>query len=152
MNKQILTEHYQRNFDMLVKRAANRVGSFWAEDVVQSSFERALKYLDSFNPDIKPFEAWFTTIFNNTCKDYRKINAGHFVEVEEEHWIDEDPIKIDDLLKEFNRATKSVNPNHRQVLYCSLILGYKDKQTAAITGESIFNVRQIRARFKAKEA
>jgi RNA polymerase sigma factor (sigma-70 family) len=68
--KESLTEFYKENYkSFLVKAKRILRDHHYAEDCVQESFERALKYLDSFQQEGN-LEFWFNRVFMNTVKDY----------------------------------------------------------------------------------
>lgn len=68
--KSTLTEFYKENYkSFLVKARRVLKDHHYAEDCVQESFENALKYLDSFQPEGN-LEHWFNRVFMNTVKDY----------------------------------------------------------------------------------
>jgi RNA polymerase sigma-70 factor (ECF subfamily) len=83
----LINKFYMSERRRLVKIVANRAGSKEnAEDVVQTAFERALRYRRSFDPTQKVFEAWFVTILNNALRDFKADERllGMGVEYKEE--------------------------------------------------------------------
>lgn len=87
---------YAANFDKLVKRANSRCGNFHdAEDIVQTAFERSLKYVRACNGDI---DKWFSGILNNAIRDHQNmIKLGPVTKPLEEHMEDIEPIIPDDI-------------------------------------------------------
>ena len=86
--REVLTEHYAKNFDELVKRYDRRAGGVMnAEDVVQEGYYRALKYCHSYDPDIKPLDEWLGTILNNVLKDQYR-NESPCTQPEEEEYTE----------------------------------------------------------------
>lgn len=85
--KKMIEEFYLRERRRLVKVVSNRAGGVEnAEDVVQTAFERALRYRRSFDPNHKEFEGWFVTILNNALRDFKADERllGMSVEYKEE--------------------------------------------------------------------
>ncbi len=71
-----IEQHYKDHHKRLFKRMGFRAGEEWSgEDVVQTAYERALKYSRSFNGE--DFDRWFNTILNNTLREYKNIQKGH---------------------------------------------------------------------------
>jgi len=72
----LIEEHFKKHYTRLVKRMSFRAGEQWSgEDVVQTAYERALRYSRSFNGD--NFDKWFNTILNNALKEFKNIQKGH---------------------------------------------------------------------------
>jgi len=82
---------YFENYDQLVKRMSSRCGSpFDAEDIVQTAFERALKYAHSCNGSM---DRWFQTILSNVLKAHQNaVRLGPVTKPIEEHLDDIEPI------------------------------------------------------------
>lgn len=71
-----IKEHYKANHKRLFKRMGFRAGEEWSgQDVVQTGYERALKYSRSFNGE--DLDRWINTIMNNTLREYKNIQKGH---------------------------------------------------------------------------
>ena len=87
---------YAVNFDKLVKRINSRCGNYHdAEDIVQTAFERALKYVESCDTDL---ERWFSVILSNVLKKHQAvIRLGPVTKPLEEHLEDIEPIIPDDI-------------------------------------------------------
>lgn len=72
----LIEKHYVAHHKRLMKRMGFRAGEEWSgQDVVQTAYERALKYFRSFKGD--DFDKWFNTILNNTLREYKNIQKGH---------------------------------------------------------------------------
>jgi|SRR6201986_4107382 len=82
---------YSENYDQLVKRMGSRCGNpSDAEDIVQTAFERAIKYRNSCNGYM---EGWFSTILSNVLRDYQNtIRLGPVTKPIEESQDDLEPI------------------------------------------------------------
>lgn len=77
MNTQFIEEHYKNNRKKLVKRMFFRTGGneAAAEDIVQSSYELAIRYMASFRGE--NFDVWFNTIMFNTLRKYQNEEKGY---------------------------------------------------------------------------
>lgn len=78
-----IREHYEQNFNNLVKKLSFRAGTQWdAEDAIHDAYERALKYFPSFNPAKSAFTVWFSRILVNALKDQFSKNMGRSNDLE----------------------------------------------------------------------
>ena len=77
MNVPAIEKHYILNKDRLIKRTSFRIGGNFhgAEDIVQTAYERAIRYINSFDGDV--FDKWFNTILNNSLREYQNIERGY---------------------------------------------------------------------------
>lgn len=99
LGKLELETFYAENFGQLVKRTASRCGSpFDAEDIVQTAFEKALKYGATYTEGTH-LDRWFSVILNNTLRDHQSaIRLGPVTKPLEEHLDDIEPIIPNDIL------------------------------------------------------
>ena len=82
-----ITKYYDSNYKRMVKIAYNITKqSCDAEDIVQESFSRALKYYNSFNSEISTLHQWVNGIFSRCVKDFQRdaMLQGMSVEIKEE--------------------------------------------------------------------
>lgn len=73
---QLIENHYNQNRNKLLKRLTFRTGgdSHKAEDILQESYLRALKY---YNEDrVEEFDKWFSTIVNSAYNDIMRDDIG----------------------------------------------------------------------------
>jgi RNA polymerase sigma factor (sigma-70 family) len=96
--KQLLSDYYQLEKESLTKKISRKMFDLQdTEDVLHDAFEKALRYLDTYD-GTQGFAAWFGVILNNCVKDYRteflnnKIGMSH-KDVEE---IGDDQFAIED--------------------------------------------------------
>ena len=69
----LLEAHYRENFDRMVKMLSRKAGQQAnAQDVVQDGYVRALEYSGTFD-DSLDFGDWMNTIFQNSLKDFLKV-------------------------------------------------------------------------------
>ena len=91
-NLEAIEEFYKENFNKLVIRCKGKVGVDYAEDVVQETFYRALRYHHSFNPDRHDIGAWIARIMgncvNNMLSERRGIPAMQPYDDEEEDYVE----------------------------------------------------------------
>jgi len=127
---------YAVSFDKLVKRVNSRCGNFHdAEDIVQTAFERALKYVRACNGDI---EKWFSGILNNVLRDYQAvIKLGPVTKPLEEHLDDLEPIIPDDIRPIIKQEVKLMvdsepEPN-RTILRLHLDFGFTNGEIKNLT-------------------
>ena len=82
----MLEQFYIDNRLRLVKQMAWKLAGNYdvAEDVVQESFEKAIKYFPSFDPERGKLSTWFNTILYNVLRDYQTANKDAAEECIEE--------------------------------------------------------------------
>jgi len=140
-----LAEDYKANYKKWVKLANWRVDSFWAEDVVQETYERALRW---YKPEtVLSFDAWMMSTFKSVCAKYLAISMGRYTDIDEEEIEDAANTASAEIAEEFIHRTKGMREDHQHILYCSLILGMRDLEIIKATGVSGANIRKIRSRF-----
>lgn len=151
-NKQ-LELFFKDNYRQLVNKVKSRAGSMEsAEDVVQDAFERATKYWDSFNPEVKQLGAWFNTIMNNAlrAKMNDEKNFGMSMEFDEELADGVEMSQTDAHMVEVMREEiekKSVF--HQEVLTLYFLKQYNTKSITEILDAKLRAVEQCITRFKA---
>ena len=151
----MIEQFYKDNYSILVKRIqARRMQECDAEDVVQESFVRALKYKDSFNPYIHEIGAWFNTIMNNAFKDYRHANyTGDYSfceDIEEDHELDHvEQTWVDaDMLKKIRGEVEKLPKGQASIVHLVLLSGYAYKEAAQVLDEKFETVKKTIYRFK----
>lgn len=89
MDVPTIERHYRENRNRLVKRIAFRIGGNFhgGEDIVQTAYERAIRYHQSFNGD--SFDKWFSTILNNSLREYQNEERGYVRQDDEEDEVAE---------------------------------------------------------------
>jgi len=151
MQKEI-EQHYIENYGKFVKILTNRAGSVQgAEDVIQDAYERALRYKNSFNPNLQEFGGWFNGILNNALRCY-KLNErclGMSVEYDEEREEGEPLLEwqqntIDCVLAEVDKR-KFVE---RQALYLYFFRQYKPRDIVQVLEITNAYVRTLVKKFK----
>lgn len=142
-----IEELYVAKYKTLVKVAAWKVSPFWAEDVVNESFELLIKH---YKPDILEIEKYLNTIFKNVCNKYRQIASNRYHEVKEEDAILEvdSPADQEMIARDFNNYVKNRPAWHREILEMTYILGLREKEIAEMSGRSVASIRQVVSSFK----
>lgn len=156
--RSLIANHFEKNFDTLVKKVSGRAGGAYnAEDVVQEAYARALKYSDAFNEKYASFDTWFATILNNSLKDFKKDerHSGTFVELEEHHiFSDEDENYILALAERLSEEVEDQKGDVGQVLNMYFLLGYTRRDIRKVTelGRPLvdFYIKRFRDQMKEK--
>lgn len=126
-----------------------RAGTEWdAEDVVQEAYARALKYYASFNGE--DFNRWFSTIINNTLREYKNIEKGVAADSFEEEESEGTPCSYysDRLMDEVYELIDTKSVIQIEVLTLHFKQGYSPKDISYITDVSYSAARQITLRFR----
>lgn len=152
-----IEEFYRDNYNRLVNTILRKVGGHRdiAEDVVQESFTRAVKFYPAFNPELGDFSSWFNSIMYNTLRDVQRLNKTVIMETPQDISI-LDVLEVDSLdLSPTLRSTiidaieKTKNEKHKRILSLFFITGYTSKEISIMeTGVSQSNVTTIVMRFK----
>lgn len=126
MRNTIIDTHYRQNYKRLVKTIARRFGgnTHLAEEAVQEAYTKAVKYFKLFDPDKKPFNAWFTSILNNAVRDLQRqeMHRGAIKEGEELELIpdprnQEETTHWDEIRRHINSDIDTLsNETHQEVL------------------------------------
>jgi len=149
-----LQEFYAANFDNLVKKTSNRCGNFHdAEDIVQTAFERAVKYIESCQGNV---DRWFSVILSNVFKKYQNdIRLGPVTKPLEDHIDDLEPVIPDNinpiLRKEIFRMVDLEPETHRVVLRLHLDFGFTIGEIKELTqGLTYSKIHDIISNFRRK--
>jgi len=150
--KKEIEQHYIDNYGKFVKILNHRAGSVQgAEDVIQDAYERALRYKNSFNPDLQEFGGWFNGILNNALRDYKVVERrlGMSVEYDEEReegtpLLEWEQNTIDCVLADINKRKLLI----RQVLFLYFFRQYKPRDIVQVLETSNAYVRTLVKEFK----
>jgi len=149
----ILEKFYIENRLLLVKRLANRAGSIEnAEDVLQESFTRAIKYRAHFDPDKRELGAWFNTIMNNALKDFKRDDRLGGMVITYEEGMEEayEMSQTDyDMANRISKAISNRDANTRSVLHLYFEKECRVGEIKEILGIPYKTVESIIYRFKA---
>lgn len=157
MSRHAIEREYRRSFNERVKYVmARRMSKEDAEDVVQETFYRALRYMNTYNPHLQKLPVWLDVIMNNSIKKYKHANMTgdySFTEDMEEEVCEfeherslTDKENISMVLEELSKLTTQ----QRNVLYAHHILGHTQRDCTMIFDMSLSMVRQVVHRFKVR--
>ena len=155
MNKYELERFYTKNYKKFVNKVFCKVGRNYdiAEDVVQESFCRAIRFQTSYNPKRGNYEQWFNRILFNTLKDFQRKHKNNLEDCEDLTSFEVLGIDCDRVSPEKKRIIadsirKIPNRKHRVVLELFFILGYSCREICMVEYDmSITNVTTIVKRF-----
>lgn len=147
-----LEDFFSNNYRKLVARAKGRAGTKEnAEDIVQESFVRAMKYWGSFDPAHKELGAWFNTILNNATKAYMKVENNFGMSMEfDENSAEPEPFKPTDvrLIKRIEVDISKKNPSNQDVLRLYFLKDYTARAIVEVLDIDIKTVEKCILRFK----
>ena len=148
-----IEQFYKDNYNVLVKRLNRRAGGVEnAEDVLQESFCRALKYCDSFNPERQEIGAWFNSIMNNTLVVHQREQMLKGVTVPFDEHEHEEACECDNEKKHlisnildrmYTKTSKSKN-----ILHLYFVKGYKIHEIAKVVDDKYKSVQMLIHRFR----
>lgn len=148
-----LEQHYRDSYDRFVKIVRSRLGGnhALAEDCVQQAYANAVQYIDTFNPEVKPFEAWFRTILNNTVKKVKVEERHQGLVVEDNLMPEPSRLSLDDMeaISIVDSEIESIdNDLHKQICQLYYKRGYLPRDISMILeGVTTSNVSLIIKRF-----
>jgi len=155
---ELVEDHYRENYGRLVKRMKFRASTEWdAEDIVQSAYERAIKYIRTFNAeregDIKKaFNFWFLPLLNNTMRDFKNTEKGFSHSDIDEELIEQEstdcPAVPTQIRKEISELIKTKSEVQIEVLTYWFEHELKDKEISEITTIPYRTIQSIIRRFK----
>lgn len=148
---QRIHDHYVTHRKQLVKQAYSTLGdSGYAEDCVQETYERALKYYAAYSEG--NFEGWFFGIFRNTVRDYLSyIRNNGMSQQFEEDGVEEERVTISSVNKLllFKEVTEySAEELTTSILTLYYLQGYSAKAVSILTGATVFKIYNIANKFK----
>ena len=151
MNK-LLEQFYKDNRELLLKRLYHRAGSVHnAEDILQESFLRALRYQASFNPKTQELGAWFNTIMNNALKSFKRDerSMGTYVELDEEA-IDGSEMSqtSGDMMKRIKSEVEQFSGDNKQALSLYFLKGFKPREVRDVLNMPYKSLEKLFSRFK----
>lgn len=145
-----IEQHYIANRQKLVKRVTFRVGSSAAaEDIVQTAYERAMRYLKTFKGE--HFDRWFTTILNNSLREHQNIEKGYVYRDEEDEEVADNlacPHYPARVMAEILQMIDGRSPDQQEVLTLYFHNEYTAIDISRITPYSYAKVHQIVQRFR----
>jgi len=144
-----IEQHYLKNRQRLVKKMTFRAGSPQnAEDIIQESYYRALKYYNSFNGE--DFNKWFSTILNNCLREFKNIEKGYSLD----EFNEEDAERIhctfypSQIWVQVFQRIHQKSPDQREVLILFFKYEYSARDISHITDFTYAKIHQIIQRFR----
>jgi len=148
----ILETHFQMNFEKLSKKLAYRAGTQWdAEDALMDAYERAWKYLDSFDENKSTFNQWMNRIIINAIKDHIfKRDKDHIDEEFNEEETEGVPCEhySDKIAEEIKASIDNQKPHISEILNLHFNLGYRAVDISKLVESTHYAVNQIIYRFR----
>lgn len=154
--EQMIEEYYRENRNLLLKTTQRRgMQEADADDIVQETFYRVLKYKDGFNPAIQDIGAWINTILFNVHKAYFNANMTGEYCFEEEEYEDEynrleDSTLDKDMVERIKKEIAELPASQANIVHCYLVQGFPTKTVQIMFGENKRNIEQIVLRFRKK--
>lgn len=144
----IVEEHYKNNRMKLLKILTFRAGTVEAaEDIIQESYLRALKYISSCRNG--EFDKWITRIITNTLKDYKRQESGKsYIENDDEQEIVDCPAINERIADEVKKLIENKLDIHREILELHFLQGYSAIDISRITDNSYANSHKVIQRFR----
>ncbi|PHI20681.1 hypothetical protein CEQ90_06420 [Lewinellaceae bacterium SD302] len=142
---ELFRRYRQPVFTFLVRRLHGNRAT--AEDILQDTFERVLRYRASFKPE-QSFKVWVFTIARNSLNDHCK-RAGK-LPISEEVVINDLPLITSSAQKDWEKreeleqgqaALATLNPAYREVLDLAWKRKLKYREIATILGTTEGNVK-----------
>lgn len=147
----IIEQHYNSGErDVMQARAVRQVGEFWAEDCVQTTYERAIRYHTRLPIDYVGINRYMQIILNNVIRDF--VNEKYEqVEIEEHHWesgelLDQEVAK--ESLAKILEHLKTLPETPRGIIYTVLIQGESSPDVSRVFGVNEATVRKLCQRFR----
>lgn len=148
-------------FETLVRRhtdAAWRMAwsltrdDFLAEEIVQDTFLKAYRNLDSFRGEAK-FSTWLLSICHRTCIDRLRLEKARVVPLDEARGLHR-PAERTDLKVAIEQALERLPDEERQAFTLVEVVGHTREDAASIVGvpSSTMRSRVSRARRKLARA
>ena len=149
--KSKIEKYYRDSYSKLLKKLTFRTGTVWAaEDVLQSSFERALRYSNSCDPE--RFPQWFSMIMNNALRDYLNEERGYspLEEIVEEPETLDCPHLPEQVRREIFDLIDTKSVDQIEILSLHYKQGYSATDISKITSHTYAKSHHIIARFRAE--
>lgn len=146
---EFIEQHYKENRQRVVKRMMFRAGGIEAaEDIVQTAYERALRYNKSCDPT--RFGQWFAMLLNNALRDYKNEEKGYSaVELDEDEMFEPGcPHYPDRIMAEIYELMNTKSEVQIEVLSLHLKQGYRAVDISRITDHSYAKCHHIIERFR----
>ena len=148
----IIEQHYRLNFDRLSKQWGRRFdNSHVGQDVVQTAYERAIKYFHTYDQTQK-FGNWFGRILVNAYRDTRNEEQGHAHEEIDEFALPgiENTHEVDRLLEQVIEMIQKERLENQPILIYAFKHGYSPTEISHFSDLSHRNIRKIVSDYRGK--
>lgn len=151
MDVPTIEAHYIKSKDRLIKRTSFRIGGnhHGAEDIVQTAYERVLRYHKSFDGDM--FDKWFSTILKNCLREYQNTERGYVQPNEDEEETSENhscPHFPQHIMREVLELIETKSEVQMEVLNLYFRQEYSAIDISRITNIAYGTAHQIIQRFR----
>jgi RNA polymerase sigma factor (sigma-70 family) len=150
MHIPLIERHYLLNRQKLVKRMYFRSGSeAAAEDIVQTAYERAIRYCLRGGV-VEKFDQWFTTVLNNAMREYQNNEKGYSHRDEDEEETSDAPCSHYParVMAEILSMIEERSEDHQEILTLYFHQEYTATDISQITEHSYAKVHQTIQRFR----
>lgn len=131
-----------------MKKYAKATGSVQdGEDVVHNAYERALKYIYSYNEEMD-FNAWMGTILTNAFKDFRVERSGFTVDINPDLLEAKYYPHTVDFEKLVAKYMSKLNSTHKEIVRLHCDFGYTPKEIGEVVELNSGSIRTILSRFR----
>lgn len=148
-NIPLIEKYYVENRQRLVKRLTFRSGTVEdAEDIVQESFARALKYCHRV--EIGDIHRWFSLITTNALRDHMRASTG-LAYGDEENPVEESVDCTgypDRIMYEIREIINTKAESQQEILTLHIFEDYSAKDVSEITPYSYAQVHKTISRFR----
>lgn len=145
-----IEDYYKEHAKKFVKRLSFRAGSVWAaEDIVQTAFERAIRYRNSCDPP--RFGQWFNLILQNATRHYFNEENGHTnlpENIDESAGSEGCPHYQEQLMREIYELIDTKSVDQIEVLTLHFKYGYSAIDISMVTSHSYAKCHKIISRFR----
>jgi len=118
-----------------------------AEDVLQETYYRCIKYFPSYNKD-SDFDKWFNKILYNVIKDFKADRGGLVVDIDPDYLEQCITPSEGDYGRLIDKLKKGLGDSHQEVIDLYYKYGYKPREIKQVVELSLTNITTIISRFK----
>lgn len=148
-----ITNYYKENYKRMKDIARNKTQkNHCAEEVVQETFLRAIKYYHNYSPAKGSLNDWVNGVFSNRIKEWQRgaMLQGGNREIRDDDIISNDTVGEDNkMLAEIKEMINRIkNPLMRQICYLSFMQGYTPREIEQVVGSKGSYIRNCIWLFK----
>jgi len=148
-----ITNYYKENYKRMKDIARNKTQkNHCAEEVVQETFLRAIKYYHNYSPAKGSLNDWMNGVFSSRIKEWQRgaMLQGGNREIRDDDIISNDTVGEDNkMLAEIKGMINRIKtPLIRQICYLSFIQGYTPREIEQVLGSKGSYIRNCIWLFK----